>query len=59
MQEMELVARSHHIGSPRLYPSQRVKSRYYVELFCQLYVFISKGHNGAERYLEHSNASYW
>ena len=30
-----------------------------VVLFCQLYVFISKGHNGAERYLEHSNASYW
>ena len=25
MQELELVIRSHHIGSPRLYPSQRVK----------------------------------
>ena len=29
MQDLELVARSHHIGSPRLYPSQRVKSRYF------------------------------
>ena len=29
MQELELVVRSHHIGSPRLYPSQRVKSRYF------------------------------
>ena len=25
MQELELVARPHHIGSPRFYPSQRVK----------------------------------
>ena len=32
---------------------------YGYSVFCQLYVFISKGHNGAERYLEHSNASYW